>query len=104
MDQTRDRHHPGWTDIGWTIVYGAREGPPSLAPFPELLGRGLDQDPERFEKMIAYLHSPVGQRVCTNHHVERTSRRLRSLEKVRDKGRRRTIVRFVVLAVERSWK
>jgi len=61
--------------------------------------------PEKFEKMIAYLQSPAGQRVRTNNHVERTNRRLRYLEKVRYKWRRRrTIVRFVVLAVERWWK
>jgi Transposase len=61
-------------------------------------------EPEKFEKMIAYLHSPAGQRVRTNNHVERTNRRLRYFEKVRYKWRRRrTIVRFVVLALER-WR
>jgi hypothetical protein len=61
--------------------------------------------PEKFEKMIAYVHSPAGQRVRTNNHVERTNRRLRYMEKVRYKWRRRrTIVRFVVLAVDRWWK
>jgi hypothetical protein len=60
--------------------------------------------PEKFEKMIAYLDSPLGQRVRTNNHVERTNRRLRYLEKVRYKWRRRrTIVRFVVLALQR-WR
>jgi hypothetical protein len=60
--------------------------------------------PEKFEKMIAYLESPLGQRVRTNNHVERTNRRLRYLEKVRYKWRRRrTIVRFVVLAFDR-WR
>lgn len=59
---------------------------------------------EKFEKMIAYLESPLGQRVRTNNHVERTNRRLRYLEKVRYKWRRRrTIVRFVVLALNR-WR
>ena len=58
--------------------------------------------PEKFDKMIAYLHSPVGQRVRTNNHVERTNRRLRYFEKVRYKWRRRrTIVRFIVLAIDR---
>jgi hypothetical protein len=42
--------------------------------------------------------------VRTNNHVERTNRRLRYLEKVRYKWRRRrTIVRLVVLAVDR-WR
>jgi hypothetical protein len=60
--------------------------------------------PEKFLKMIAYLESPLGQRVRTNNHVERTNRRLRYLEKVRYKWRRRrTIIRFVVLAFTR-WR
>jgi Transposase len=59
---------------------------------------------EKFDKMTAYLASPLGQRVRTNNHVERTNRRLRYLEKVRYKWRRRrTIVRFVVLAFDR-WR
>ncbi len=57
---------------------------------------------EKFDKMIAYLHSPAGQRVRTNNHVERTNRRLRYFEKVRYKWRRRrTIVRFLLLALDR---
>lgn len=57
---------------------------------------------EKFDKMIAYLHSPAGKRVRTNNHVERTNRRLRHFEKVRYKWRRRrTIVRFLVLAIDR---
>jgi hypothetical protein len=60
--------------------------------------------PDKFEKMIAYLHSPAAQRVRTNNHVERTNRRLRYFEKVRYKWRRRrTIVRFIVLALDR-WR
>jgi hypothetical protein len=61
-------------------------------------------DPEKFDKMIAYLHSPSGKQVRTNNHVERTNRRLRYFEKVRYKWRRRrTIVRFIVLALDR-WR
>jgi hypothetical protein len=57
---------------------------------------------DKFDKMIAYLHSPAGQRVRTNNHVERVNRRLRYFEKVRYKWRRRrTIVRFIVLAIDR---
>jgi hypothetical protein len=60
--------------------------------------------PVKFEKMIAYLHSPVPQRVRTNNHVERVNRRIRYFEKVCYKWRRRrTIVRFVVLAFDR-WR
>ncbi len=58
---------------------------------------------EKFTKMAAYLHRPAGERVRTNNHVERTNRRLRQFEKVRYKWRRRrTIVRFVILAVQRG--
>jgi hypothetical protein len=61
--------------------------------------------PHRFDKMIAYLHSPAGQRVRTNNHVERLNRRLRYFEKVRYKWRRRrTIVRFIVLAIDRWYR
>jgi hypothetical protein len=69
------------------------------------LARALAMLPlDKFRKMIAYLHSPAGQRVRTNNHVERVNRRLRYLEKVRYKWRRRrTIVRFVVLALDR-WR
>jgi hypothetical protein len=60
--------------------------------------------PEKFAKMMAFLHSPKLRQVRTNNHVERTNRRLRYLEKVRYKWRRRrTIVRFVVLALDR-WR
>jgi hypothetical protein len=60
--------------------------------------------PDKFAKMIAYLHSPVAKRVRTNNHVERVNRRVRYFEKVRYKWRRRrTIVRFVVLALDR-WR
>jgi Transposase len=61
--------------------------------------------PDKFGKMIAYLHSPASQRVRTNNHVERVNRRLRYFEKVRYKWRRRrTIVRFIVLAIDRWYR
>jgi hypothetical protein len=60
--------------------------------------------PEKFEKMMAFLYSEVGDRVRTNNHVERANRKLRYLEKVRCKWRRRrSIVRFVLLAIHRWW-
>ena len=69
---------------------------PDLAKALALLGA------EKFDQMIAYLHSPAAQRVRTNDHVERTNRRLRYFEKVRYKWRRRrTIVRFLALAIDR---
>jgi hypothetical protein len=84
-----------WADLVTTPEFSAH---PHLARAIAML------EPEKFDKMIAYLQSPVGQRVRTNNHVERTNRRLRYFEKVRYKWRRRrTIVRFVVLALER-WR
>jgi hypothetical protein len=69
---------------------------------PDLAGVLEMLSPEKFDKMMTFLHSPVAKRVRTNNHVERTNRRLRHFEKVRYKWRRRrTIVRFVVLALER---
>jgi hypothetical protein len=77
---------------------------PEFLADPDLARAVAMLEPEKFEKMIAYLHSPAAQRVRTNNHVERANRRLRYFEKVRYKWRRRrTIVRFVVLALDR-WR
>jgi len=55
--------------------------------------------------MIAFLKSRVGDRVRTNNHVERVNRKLRYEEKARYKWRRRkTVVRFLVLLLDRLWK
>jgi dTDP-D-glucose 4,6-dehydratase len=71
---------------------------PELEQALGLLGKG------KFDKMIAFLESPVGQQVRTNNHVERTNRMFRLLEKVRYKWRRRrTLVRFVVLKLDDIW-
>jgi hypothetical protein len=71
---------------------------PDLAKALGILGT------EKFEKMMAFLHRPKAEQVRTNNHVERTNRRLRYFEKVRYKWRRRrTIVRFVVLTLDR-WR
>jgi hypothetical protein len=57
---------------------------------------------EKFDKMIAFLESPVGQRVRTNNHVERTNRTLRFDEKVRYKFRSwRSLDRFLRLRLDR---
>lgn len=77
---------------------------PEFAAVPELAHAMGMLGAEKFAKMIAFLSSPTGQRVRTNNHVERTNRALRYLEKVRYKWRRRrTIVRFVVLTIDRRW-
>lgn len=71
---------------------------------PEL-AKALDQlDEGRFPKLTAYLKGPANRRVRTNNHVERTNRTIRLLEKVRYKWRRRrTLVRFVVVTLDRLW-
>jgi len=72
---------------------------------PELVEAMKQLDREKFCKVMAYLKSPVGQRVRTNNHVERTNRTVRFFEKVRYKWRRRkTLVRFVVLKLDEIWR
>lgn len=72
--------------------------------FPDLVRALALLDPKKFTKLIAYLHCPARKRVRTNNHVERVNRKVRYLEKVRYKWRqRRTIVRFIVLALDR-WR
>ena len=74
---------------------------PELAKALASLGR------EKFAKMIAFLRGPVQRRrqVRTNNHAERCNRKLRYWEKVRYKWRRRrTLVRYVVLSLDRWWK
>jgi transposase-like protein len=59
----------------------------------------------KFKKMVVFSSSAAGERVRTNNHVERANRRLRFAEKVRYKWRRRKwVVRYVVLALDRLWK
>jgi hypothetical protein len=72
---------------------------------PELAKALKQLDAEKFGKLMAYLANPVSRRVRTNNHVERTNRMFRLLEKVRYKWRRRrTLVRFVVLTLDRIWQ
>jgi Transposase len=60
---------------------------------------------EKFAKMIAFLRNPASPKVRTNNHVERCNRKLRYWEKVRYKWRRRrTLVRFLVLALDHWWQ
>jgi hypothetical protein len=57
---------------------------------------------EKFDKMVAFLESPAGERVRTNNHVERANRSLRFDEKVRYKWRsRRSLDRFLRLRLGR---
>jgi transposase-like protein len=72
---------------------------------PELVKAMEQIDGEKFTKLMAYLKNPLSRRVRTNNHVERTNRMFRLLEKVRYKWRRRrTLVRFVVLTLDRIWR
>src|SRR5574341_585286 len=71
---------------------------------PELVKAFEQLDDGKFPKLMAYLNSPLGERVRTNNHVERTNRLFRFLEKVRYKWRRRrTLVRFTVLTLDVIW-
>jgi hypothetical protein len=59
---------------------------------------------EKFKKAVAFVYSPVAEKVRTNNHVERANRQLRFKEKLRYKWRRRKwVLRFVLLALDRWW-
>lgn len=88
--------HQAWCRRAALVKNRRYQADPDLAKALERLA------PEKFAKMMTFLHSPAAKRVRTNNHVERTNRRLRHFEKVRYKWRRRrTIVRFIVLALAR---
>jgi transposase-like protein len=71
---------------------------------PELLKAMEQLNEEKFPNIMAYLNNPVGERVRTNNHVERTNRLIRFFEKVRYRWRRRkTLVRFMVLKLDEIW-
>jgi transposase-like protein len=78
---------------------------PAFLAIPELAQAMEQLDEAKFPKLMAYLKQPVGRRVRTNNHVERTNRMIRFLEKVRYKWRRRrSLVRFVVLTLDGIWR
>jgi transposase-like protein len=88
--------HQAWCRRAALVANAAFQNVPELAKALAML------EPARFVKMVAFLKSPAAKRLRTNNHVERTNRRLRYFEKVRYKWRRRrTIVRFLLLAIER---
>jgi Transposase len=90
------------------LAWGRREALAQSRAFqavPELATALEMLVPEKFAKMIAFLKSRACRRVRTNNHVERVNRELRHQEKARYKWRRRrTIVRFVVLLLDRCWR
>lgn len=94
-DQTRQKAGCRRSALARTPFFQAI---PELAQAIEMLS------PEKFEKMMAFLHSAAGQQVRTNNHVERANRKLRFFEKVRYKWRRRrSIIRFLLLSLWR-WR
>jgi hypothetical protein len=75
------------------------KGVPELAEAMEMLETG------KFKKAVAFVYSDAGEKVRTNNHVERMNRKFRFAEKVRYKWRRRKwVVRFVLLALDRWWR
>lgn len=96
--ELKQSEHRAWCRRAALVNNPEFQADPDLARAIEMLV------PEKFQKMIAFLRSPARKRVRTNNHVERTNRKLRHYEKVRYRWRRRrTIVRFVVLAIHRHW-
>jgi hypothetical protein len=85
--------------------HAALSAHPRFQKIPELSAALKTLPAEKFAKMIAFLKSPACRQVRTNNHVERVNRQLRHQEKARDKWRkRRTIVRFMVLLLDRRYK
>jgi len=96
LDQSE---HQAWCRRAALVANTAFQKVPELAKALAML------EPARFAKMVAFLKSPVAKRLRTNNHVERANRKLRYLEKVRYKWRRRrAIVRFVLLAIDHWWR
>jgi hypothetical protein len=59
----------------------------------------------KLTKMMGFVQQAAGKRVRTNNHVERLNRRRRFAEKVRYRWRkRRWVIRWVVLLLDRYWK
>jgi transposase-like protein len=72
---------------------------PELAEAMEMLETG------KFKKAVAFTYSEAAEKVRTNNHVERINRKFRFAEKSRYKWRRRKwVVRFVLLALDRWWR
>jgi transposase-like protein len=72
---------------------------PELVEAMEVLEAG------KFKKTVAFVYSQAAEKVRTNNHVERANRRFRFAEKSRYKWRRRKwVLRFVLLALDRWWR
>jgi hypothetical protein len=96
-DQPPEQAQERWRRLQSNGVYLA------VPELKKVLATTLSQ--AKFHKMIAFLRNPASQQVRTNNHVERCNRKLRYWEKVRYKWRRRrTLVRFLVLALDAWWR
>jgi transposase len=72
---------------------------------PELAEALKALEAGKFKKAVAFVYSAAAAKVRTNNHVERANRRLRFWEKLRYKWRRRKwVLRFVLLALDRWWQ
>jgi hypothetical protein len=80
-------------------------GKERYAAVPELVEVMKLLEAGKFEKAVAFVYSKAAEQVRTNNHVERANRRFRFTEKLRYKWRRRKwVVRFVLLALDRWWR
>jgi transposase-like protein len=94
----RQSPHRAWCLRAALLKHAAYQEYPGLVEAMAML------EATKFAKMIAFLRCPVRRPVRTNNHVERVHRKLRYFEKVCYKWRRRrTLVRFLVLALDHWW-
>jgi hypothetical protein len=97
--ETEARVQTLWKRRAALLRQESYRGVPELAAAMELVEAG------KFKKAVAFAYSAAGQKVRTNNHVERANRRLRFWEKLRYKWRqRKSVVRFVLLALEHCWR
>jgi transposase len=99
--EVKQSEHQAW--CRWRALHNGL----GFKGIPELAKALASLQPAKFAKMIAFLRGPALRRrlVRTNNHVERCNRRLRYWEKVRYKWRRRrTLVRYLVLGLDRWWE
>jgi Transposase len=72
---------------------------------PELVEAMKGLEAGKYRKAVAFVYSQATAKVRTNNHVERANRRFRFAEKLRYKWRRRKwVLRFVLLALDRWWQ
>ena len=99
--EVKQSEHQAW------CRWRALQASVAFQAIPELAEALKSLEEKKFTKMIAFLRGPARRRrlARTNNHVERCNRKLRYCEKVRYKWRRRrTLVRYLVLALDRWWK